>query len=201
MSIHYDLYTSGNPLKSEEQQPLHARVIPSGTIDAKKFIELTSKANGFSPATIEGCLQAVTAELRHWLAQGWIVEVGELGHFYLSLKCDRPVMEKKEIRSPSIHLNRVNLRINKRFREALESLQLERMESPYRTTSNHSEDRCRTLLMKYVNEQGCITRADFMRITGISRDKALELLKRFLEERIIRKYGGGRTIVYLKNVL
>lgn len=189
MSIHYDLYTSGNPLKSEEQQPLHARVIPSGTIDAKKFIELTSKANGFSQATIEGCLQAVTAELRHWLAQGWIVEVGELGHFYLSLKCDRPVMEKKEIRSPSIHLNRVNLRINKKFREALEPLQLERMESPYRTTSSYSDDECRTLLMKYVNEQGCITRADFMRITGISRDKAIELLKHFLEEGVIRKYG------------
>ena len=56
MSIYYDLYASGNPLKREEQQPLHARVIPSGTLDAKKFIELVSKSNGFSQATIEGFL-------------------------------------------------------------------------------------------------------------------------------------------------
>lgn len=198
MSIYYDLYASGNPLKRDEQQPLHARVIPSGTIDAKRFIEFVSKSNGFSQATIEGCLQAVTDELRHWLAQGWIVEVGELGHFYLSLKCDRPVMEKKEIRSPSIHLNNVNLRINKKFRENLEPLQLERMESPYRSNSNRNEEECRALLIQYMDKHGCITRADFMRLTGIRQRKALELLKKYLEEGIIRKYGGGKTVVYLK---
>ena len=110
MSIYYDLYASGNPLKREEQQPLHARVIPSGTLDAKKFIELVSKSNGFSQATIEGCLQAVTDELQRWLSQGWTVEVGELGYFSLSLKCDRSVTEKKEIRSPSIRLNKVLIR-------------------------------------------------------------------------------------------
>ena len=48
MSVYYDLYASGNPQKKDEQQPLHARVIPSGTLDAKKFIELVSKSNGFS---------------------------------------------------------------------------------------------------------------------------------------------------------
>ena len=37
MSVYYDLYASGNPQKKDEQQPLHARVIPSGTLDAKKF--------------------------------------------------------------------------------------------------------------------------------------------------------------------
>ena len=48
MSIYYDLYASGNPLKREEQQPLHARVIPSGTLDAKKFIELGADRLGTS---------------------------------------------------------------------------------------------------------------------------------------------------------
>lgn len=201
MSVYYDLYASGNPQKKDEQQPLHARVIPSGTLDAKKFIELVSKSNGFSQATIEGCLQAVTDELQHWLKQGWIVEVGELGHFYLSLKCERPVMEKKEIRSPSIHLNKVNLRINKKFREKLEPLPLERMESPYRTDGIQNEDQCRTVLLQHLNEQGCITRADFMKLTGISRYKAVELLNQYIEEGIIRKYGGGKTVVYLKKLL
>ena len=136
MSVYYDLYASGNPQKKDEQQPLHARVIPSGTLDAKKFIELVSKSNGFSQATIEGCLQAVTDELQHWLKQGWIVEVGELGYFSLSLKCDHPVMEKKEIRSPSIHLNKVNLRINKKFRESLEPLPLHHL-CRFHETSRH----------------------------------------------------------------
>ncbi|WP_369346458.1 hypothetical protein [Bacteroides reticulotermitis] len=37
MSIYYDLYNSGNPLKREKKQPLPARVIPSGTIDARNL--------------------------------------------------------------------------------------------------------------------------------------------------------------------
>lgn len=187
-----------NIKKKEEQQALYARVIPSGTINADKFVELVSKSNGFSPATIEGCLQAVSDELQHWLAQGWTVEVGEIGHFSLSLTCDRPVMEKKEIRSPSIHLNKVNLRINKKFRESLEPLQLERIESPYRTNNDSNEERCRTLLIQHLDKHGCITRTDFMRLAEISRNKAIELLNKFLKEEIIRKYGGGKTVVYLK---
>ncbi len=198
MSVYYDLYTSGNPQKKEEQQALYARVIPSGTIDAKKFVELVSQSNGFSSATIEGCLQAASDELQHWLAQGWTVEVGEIGYFSLSLTCDRPVMEKKDIRSRSIHLNKVNLRINKKFREKLEPLQLERITSPYRTTKDANEERCHNLLTQHLDKHGCINRADFMRLAEISRYKAIEMLNTFLEEGVIRKYGGGKTVVYLK---
>ena len=187
MSVYYDLYTSGNPQKKEEQQALYARGIPAGTIIADKFVELVSKSNVFSPATIEGCLLAGSDELQHWLAQGWTVEVGEIGHFSLSLTCDRPVMEKKEIRSPSIHLNKVNLRINKKFRESLEPLQLERIESPYRTNNDSNEERCRTLLIQHLDKHGCITRTDFMRLAEISRNKAIELLNKFKKEEIIRK--------------
>ena len=98
----------------------------------------------------------------------------------------------------SIHLNKVNLRINKKFRESLEPLQLERIESPYRTNNDSNEERCRTLLIQHLDKHGCITRTDFMRLAEISRNKAIELLNKFLEEEIIRKYGGGKTVVYLK---
>ena len=46
--------------------------------------------------------------------------------------------------------------------------------------------------------QNNITRTDFMRLAEISRNKAIELLNKFLKEEIIRKYGGGKTVVYLK---
>jgi len=92
----------------------------------------------------------------------------------------------------------VNLRINKKFRESLEPLQLERIESPYRTNNDPNEERCRTLLIQHLDKHGCITRTDFMRLAEISRNKAIELLNKFLKEEIIRKYGGGKTVVYLK---
>ena len=80
----------------------------------------------------------------------------------------------------------------------MEPLPLERMESPYRSNGNPDEDKCRSILMQHLDEQGCITCVDFTRLAGISRYKATILLNTYLEEGIIRKYGGGKTVVYLK---
>lgn len=198
MSIYYDLYENPDPQQKDGRQPLHARVVPSGTLGAKQFIKSVSKNNGFSEATIDGCLQAVTDELLYWLKQGWIVEVGELGHFSLSLKCDRPVMNPKEIRSPSIRLNKINLRVGRHFRQRMEPLQLERTTSPNRSSGNADADRCRTLLLKHLEKQGVINRADFMKLTGVNRLKAIDLLNGYIKEGIIRRYGGGKAVVYLK---
>lgn len=125
------------------------------------------------------------------------MEVGELGYFSLSLKCDHPMMEKKEIRSPSIHLNKINLRVNKDFRSKFNVLKLERLESPYRSHSNRNDDQWLELLEQHLKKQGCISRADFMSLTGISRKKAVNLLNEYIEEGILRKYGDGKTVVYL----
>jgi len=120
MSAYYDLYQTPNPSPEDgEEKLLHARILPKGTIPADKFRELVHKATGFSPAILDGTLQAITDELHSWLADGWIVEVGELGFFSLSLKCDKAVANKKDIRSPSVHFQNVNLRISSRFRQPL----------------------------------------------------------------------------------
>ena len=119
MSAYYDLYQTPDPLGENRNEPrLHARILPRGTISADKFRELVAKATGFSPAILDGTLQAVTDELYSWLSEGWTVEVGELGYFSVSLKCDRQVTDKKEIRSPSVHFQNVNLRLGSKFQAA-----------------------------------------------------------------------------------
>lgn len=111
MSAYYDLYQTPNPSPEDgEEKLLHARILPKGTIPADKFRELVHKATGFSPAILDGTLQAITDELHSWLADGWIVEVGELGFFSLSLKCDKAVANKKDIRSPSVHFQNPQIR-------------------------------------------------------------------------------------------
>ena len=167
MSAYYDLYQTPNPSPEDgEEKLLHARILPKGTIPADKFRELVHKATGFSPAILDGTLQAITDELHSWLADGWIVEVGELGFFSLSLKCDKAVANKKDIRSPSVHFQNVNLRRKK--------------------------------LLQHLNKYGCITRTDYEQLTGKAKHQAVADLNLFLEEGIIRKYGSGKTVVYLK---
>ena len=87
MSAYYDLYQTPNPSpRTVKKSCFNARILPKGTIPADKFRELVHKATGFSPAILDGTLQAITDELHSWLADGWIVEVGELGFFFVVIE-------------------------------------------------------------------------------------------------------------------
>ena len=93
MSAYYDLYQSP-PDENGESVCLHARILPRGTISAGKFRELVAKATGFSPAILDGTLQAVTDELYSWLSEGWTVEVA----FYAP--CPPLVLDTKTVDDP-----------------------------------------------------------------------------------------------------
>lgn len=199
MSAYYDLYQTPDPLGENRNEPrLHARILPRGTISADKFRELVAKATGFSPAILDGTLQAVTDELYSWLSEGWTVEVGELGYFSVSLKCDRQVTDKKEIRSPSVHFQNVNLRLGSKFRNRFNTMELERKASPYVSRSLMGEEERKEKLLLHLDKYGCITRADYESITGLVKHRAVSDLNRYFAEGMIRKYGSGKTVVYLK---
>lgn len=71
MSAYYDLYQTPNPdPEGRDEKQFHARILPKGTIPAAKFRELVRKATGFSPAILDGTLQAITDELYSWLSEG-----------------------------------------------------------------------------------------------------------------------------------
>ena len=165
------------------------------------FLPINS-ANWFTrlpvSALLDGTLQAITDELHSWLADGWIVEVGELGFFSLSLKCDKAVANKKDIRSPSVHFQNVNLRIGSKFRNRFQTMELERKASPYISHSKLTLEERRKKLLQHLNKYGCITRTDYEQLTGKAKHQAVADLNLFLEEGIIRKYGSGKTVVYLK---
>lgn len=198
MSAYYDLYQTPDPSGESEEPKLHARILPKGTITADKFFEIVHKATGFSPAILDGTLQAITDELQRWLADGWNVEVGDLGFFSISLKCDHYVQDRNEIRSPSVHFQNMNLRISSKLRKRFEVMELERKASPYVSHSTLSLEERRERLLRHLEQYGCIMRADYEALTGKTKQQAVADLNQFIEEGILRKYGSGRTVVYLK---
>lgn len=198
MSAYYDLYQTPDPSGEEDKKKLHARILPKGTIIADKFFEIVHNATGFSQAILDGTLQAITDELQRWLEDGWIVEVGELGFFSVSLKCDHYVEDPKDIRSPSIKFQNINLRISSKLRKRFVTMALERKASPYISHSSLSVEERRKRLQQHLDKYGCITRADYEVLTGKTKQQAVADLNKFAEEGIVRKYGSGRTVVYLK---
>ena len=139
-------------------------------------------------------------ELRDCLANGWTVELGELGYFTPSLNCRREVMEKKELRSASVTLRGLNFRLGKEFYNELnEKIHLER--SPQSATASAvalpPEERLR-LLEAYLKEYPFITRAQYARLAGRSVKQAVTDLNGFIEVGVLMRYGAGRDVVYAK---
>ena len=198
MSAQYDLYETPDIKQTGEKQPLHPRIVPKGTIGQDEFLDRVHKFTGISRSLLAGAMQSFQNELKDLLANGWIVELGEIGYFSVSLKCDRQVTDKKEIRSPSVHFQNVNLRLGSKFRNRFSTMELERKASPYVSRSLMGEEERKEKLLLHLDKYGCITRADYESITGLVKHRAVSDLNRYLAEGMIRKYGSGKTVVYLK---
>ena len=202
MSAYYDLYQTPDPLgENRNETRLHARILPRGTISADKFRELVAKATGFSPAILDGTLQAVTDELYSWLSEGWTVEVGELGYFSVSLQ-GPPVMHKKDVRAQSIKLKNINYLPTKQFkREVGYDMRLERTESLTRPKGNgRSEAECLALITAHLEKYPCMTRTDYCYMTGHDKKRALKELNAFIKKGILMRYGAGKQVVYAKKM-
>lgn len=79
----------------------------------------------------------VIDELAEALSEGYVVELGELGHFSISLKCTHKVMAKREIRAESICFDNVHLRTSKEFKRKIKrEIELERVDK-----SKHSSQK------------------------------------------------------------
>ena len=120
MSAYYDLLEKPDIRRTGEQQPLYAHFVAKGTIDRKEFIDRVHLFTGISRSVLEGAMAAFMDELRDCLANGWTVELGELGYFTPSLSCRRRAMEKDEVRAASVALRGLNFRLGKKFSLILE---------------------------------------------------------------------------------
>ena len=71
-------------------------------------------------------MQSFQSELRDLIANGWIVELGDIGYFSVSLKGPR-VMKKKDVHAQSIELKNVNFRVGSQFKKEVgQQMRLER---------------------------------------------------------------------------
>lgn len=200
MSVNYDLYETPDLAKSGEEQPLHARVVLKGSYTAQEFIEQVADFQHVPHAQLVGAIEAISIQLRHLLLKGFSVELGDIGHFSLSLKVDKKVTDSKELRSPSVSLKDVNLQINRQFKKDIESrLELERYHSPYRVKNPLEEEKCLQLLNEFFETNPCINRQDYATLVGKTKKQALKDINSFIDKGILKKYGVGRSVVYVKN--
>ena len=181
MSVNYDLYETPNPDKEGEVLPLHARVVLKGSYTAEEIADQVVAFQRMPHAQVVGIIEAISKELQHLLLKGFSVELGDIGYFTLSLSVDKEVTKPKDLRSPAVSLKDINLRINRQFKKDIESeLVLQRYHSPFRV------------------KNPCINRQDYASLVGKTKTQALKDINTFIGQGILRKYGTGRSVVYIK---
>ena len=199
MSLEYDLYETPDIQQTGEQQPLHPRVVFKGTIGREEFLDRVHKFTGLSRSLLAGAMQSFQDELRDLLADGWIVEMGEMGYFSVSLQ-GPPVMNKKDVHAQSIKLKNINYRQSSRFKKEVHwKIKPERGESFTRPNREERDaEKCLKIINSHLAKYPCLTRADYCRLTGCSKKLALKELNGFIADGLLIRYGAGKQVVYGK---
>ena len=199
MSVNYDLYETPDLAKSGEEQPLHARVVLKGSYTAEEFVEQVTVFQHMPHAQVVGVIEAISKELRHLLLKGFSVELGDIGYFSLSLSVDKKVMDPKDLRSPSVSLKDINFRVNRQFKKDIESeIELQRYHSPFRVKNPLDRERCLQRLQKFLEDHPWINRQDYAMLVGKTKIQALQDINAFIKDGVLKKYGSGRSVVYIK---
>lgn len=193
MCARYRMVRNPNPTGDKKKQALHPRVVPYGTLHTDEVIKEAESRSGMSGADIKGALRVLADVMVNRLDQGYNIELDGLGFFSVSLT-SRPVMDKKEIRSESIHFKNVNFRCGKYLKSKLKTMHLERIPEG-KGALPPFEERVRRLT-EYLNTHHFITCSDYRDLTGCSKYRALEDLNKLINEGKLEKGGYRSTRVY-----
>ena len=115
MAANYKLVRNPDPANSDKLKPLHPRIKSLGTLSIEQLADRAQGRSSLSPATIKSALLVISDLLQETLREGYNVNLNNIGYFSVSLK-SRPVMEKNEIRSESVHFSHVNFRCSQEFK-------------------------------------------------------------------------------------
>ena len=183
--------------KEGETETMYADIVYSGTIPAERLIRGVAKRTGFKEGVIEGILMELKDDVLQYLGEGYRVELGEFGFFSAKVKASRLVANKNDIRSESVAFNGVNFRASKSMRVGIRG-DLERRKCvDFNTSRKWGRDNLKKLVLQYIGEHGFITRATYTQLTGRLKNTALDDLKSFAAEGIIKRGGGGNQMHFI----
>lgn len=183
--------------KEGETETMYADIVYSGTIPAERLIRGVAKRTGFKEGVIEGILIELKEDVLQYLGEGYRVELGEFGFFSAKVKASRLVANKNDIRSESVAFNGVNFRASKSMRVGIRG-DLERRKCvDFNTSRKWGRENLKKLVLQYIGEHGFITRTTYTELTGRLKNTALDDLKSFAAEGIIKREGRGNQMHFI----
>ena len=186
-----------NPPKkgSGKKVVLHPRIVPRDTVSTDRLIEEASSRSTYTDGDLKGAVRLLSDMLKEKLRDGYNVYLDGIGYFSVSLK-SRPVEDKKELRSESVHFKNVNFRCCARLKHELKTMPVERYKEP-KVTDFSQEEKERRLLW-YLERHAYITTMGYQGLNGCTQYMARKELKQFVTEGILIEDGTKRLCIYTK---
>ncbi len=189
-----------NPPKQgeEENQVLHPRIVPNGTVTTEQLIELATDRSTFTTGDLKGAISLLSELLAFKLRDGYNVKLDGIGLFSVSLQ-SRPVTDKGELRSESVHFKNVNFRCDAGLKKALKTMHVSRKKESKKTSYSEAERRRR--LLWYLENHTYITTNDYYRLNACTDYQARKELKQFVEDGTLQEIGTRRVKMYTLNTI
>lgn len=186
-----------NPPKkgSNKKAVLHPRIVPWDTIETEELIKCASNRSTFTEGDLKGAMQMISDIMEEKLRDGYIVKLDGIGYFSVSLQ-SRPVEDKKELRSESVHFKNVNFRCCTELKHALKTMPVTRQKE-YKKTEFSAEEKERRLLW-YLERHGYITTSAYQGMNGCTSYIARKELKQFVSDGLLIEDGPRKICIYVK---
>lgn len=186
-----------NPPKKDlgKKVVLHPRIIPWGTLDTETLIKEGATRSTYTEGDLKGAVRLIADMLAEKLEDGYNVYLDGIGYFSVSLR-SRPVEDKKELRSESVHFKNVNFRCCAKLKKALKNIPLERYKEPKKTDFSQEEKERR--LLWYLERHAYITTIGYQGLNGCTQYLARKELKQFVVDGILVENGTRRICIYTK---
>lgn len=195
MAAKYDLYKNPSPKGKAEEQLMHARFVPYGKVTADELYKLAANGNTFTPGEIHAMLECVIDTVINQLEFGKVVEFGSLGTISMTLD-SRPVMKKSEIRSQSVCVKNLTLKVSKVTKRRIHSIELER--NPYGWQSHQMEpEEIERRLTEYFAKNFVMRSPDYCHLRKCKRCMGIKELNAFIAEGRLCRNGRGCTTIYI----
>lgn len=186
-----------NPPKkgSGKKAVLHPRIVPWDTVSTNSLIKEASTRSTYTGGDLKGAVRLLSDILKEKLRDGYNVYLDGIGYFSVSLK-SRPVEDKKELRSESVHFKNVNFRCCAKLKADLKTMPLER--SKESTQIDFSMEEKQRRLLSYLDRHAYITTRAYQSLIGCTQYQARKELKQFLADGILIEDGTKRLCIYLR---
>ena len=198
-------------LNGTEEPQVYYRLKTNRNISSKEFVEYISRnGSAMDRGEMEGALIRIAGGLAELLGNGHSVTFDGVGTFKagLGLKRDKEMdsFEEDETKrnARSLQLTNINFRADKNLiKEANSHCDLERYGESRLRKSPYSKEERLLLALEYLEKNGVMHIADYMKLTGLSRTTATLELKVFRQDSAsgITFVGRGSNKVYVKKTV